>query len=252
MEIIKKYKPVIIVENWNDYEYKQLLDLGYVKHVEKENTIFVFSNNDIRLKNHIDLLQIGSNVGDLKNDPFFNQIKTENNCIFVEPIPRYYNELVKNYEKKCPNNKFIFLNRAVSSNNDKITIYYPSEENDFDKLPWWITQLGSINKEHVKNHGYEVDLNELKTTPITLNQIIEKYKIDSIEILHIDTEGHDYDILMSFDFKIQPKYIQFEHLHMDGYSTTGKKYEQLLHHIISKGYEIFKKNSDDTILKLKC
>ena len=76
--------------------------------------------------------------------------------------------------------------------------------------------------------------------------------IKSIDYLSIDTEGHDYDILMAIDFNlIKPILISFEHMHMDGYKTQGEKYAKLQNYLIENGYELLHKNEEDTCFKLK-
>jgi FkbM family methyltransferase len=244
MNIITKYKPIIIMENWNiDNEYDILQNLGYSMFRLNENVLYIYFNK-------YDILKIGANTGKLKNDPFFTQINANHKCIFIEPIKEYYDELVNNYNDKCPNNNFIFLNEAISQNNDEITLYYPSKDNEYDKLPWWINQLASSNMEHIKNHGYLIKLDNIKMKPKTINDIIDEYKINELYILQIDTEGFDYEILMAMDLnKLRPKYIEFEHLHMDGHRTTGEKYKKLLKHFRKYGYTVKLKDEDDTILE---
>ena len=52
------------------------------------------------------------------------------------------------------------------------------------------------------------------------------------------SEGMDYKILMSYDFKknVKPSKILFEHNHMDGTFTIGKNYKALLDKLETLGY----------------
>jgi hypothetical protein len=86
---------------------------------------------------------------------------------------------------------------------------------------------------------------------ITLDDIITKYHVGSLEWLVTDTEGHDYEILMALDLnKLKPKFIMFEHAHMDGYKKTDVKYNRLLEKFINNGYRVLFKHEMDTILEL--
>ena len=49
----------------------------------------------------------------------------------------------------------------------------------------------------------------------TLPALLDEYAIDKIDILHIDTEGYDWNILSQLDLnKYQPSFILFESNHL--------------------------------------
>jgi hypothetical protein len=51
--------------------------------------------------------------------------------------------------------------------------------------------------------------------------LIKKYKVKKIDMLHMDTEGHDFRIINSIDFsEIKPRMIQYENIHL---SDADKK-----------------------------
>jgi FkbM family methyltransferase len=209
----------------------------------KDLIISVYHDNPC----HYSAVQIGANNGKCPNSRLFEKITSPLRILFVEPVPRLYEELIKYHNNKYPNNNFIYLNKAVTSKVDKVKIYYPSKTNDFAKLPWWIDQLSGTNPDHFKNHRYDIDLDMSYIPTTTFNQICKDLNIKSIDLLSIDTEGCDFDILMSIDFNvIKPKYIIFEHLHMSGYKTSGDKYEIVLKYLENNGYRVSHKNEEDT------
>ena len=67
-------------------------------------------------------------------------------------------------------------------------------------MPFWASQLGSTNEKHCKAHIKEIITDKINVETTTINEIIRDYNIKEIELLHCDTEGHDYDILINFDF----------------------------------------------------
>ena len=87
MEIIKKHKPVIIVENWNDYEYKELLELGYVKHVEKENTIFVFQSNAYKFDDNININELKTIANNFNNQSLLNNLNYADMYNWTNDLP---------------------------------------------------------------------------------------------------------------------------------------------------------------------
>lgn len=198
---------------------------------------------------HYDLIQIGSHIGDTKSDYIFNNFDETKKAIFIEPIKEYFDKLKNNYSKKYPNNLFEFLNVACSNEVKKITLYKPIIK---EGLPDWADQLTSVLPDHTKNHNLNTGVIEVEVDAITINYLVEKNNITSIELLSVDTEGHDFEILINYDFsKVKPNKITFEHKHMDGTNKTyGVKYNILMNMLTSHGYRIIKQTIDDTYLIL--
>jgi FkbM family methyltransferase len=213
----------------------------------------------------IDYLQVGSHIGNTDNDNVFNKITEGMNVILVEPMPELFSKLVTNYQDKSTKNNIEFLNLAVSTYDGMLDLYsyrplqppplpkkyiwsrkiitQPVNTNLID----WANQLASVNKNHIEAHG--IYNSTIKTTvPCkTLNTIILERNISSIENLHTDTEGHDYDILMSLDLEVvKPTNIVFESIHTDGSLKKGNNYLTLRDKFKSYGYRGVEENTFDT------
>jgi FkbM family methyltransferase len=195
-------------------------------------------------------IQIGSHIGKTPNDQLFHIINKDYNCIFIEPVPYLFNILVNNYNEAYPNNNFIFINKAVSDYIGYIDLYIPSEKNNFNNYPFWASQLSSVNPIHIQRHIPDLIVDKINVETTTINKIIEDYNITNIEFLHLDTEGHDYQILKNYNFSIKPKQIMFEHKHMDGVFKTGEKYNELINLLYNYSYKIVQQNDEDTLLNL--
>jgi len=195
------------------------------------------------------IIQIGSHVGNTYNDPIFNIVDNNTNLILVEPVPYLFEQLKDNY-KKFNKDNIIFINKAVSNFIGEIEMTVPSEENDFSKLPFWASQLGSVNHDHALGHISDLIVQKINVKTTTINEIIKEYNIKQIDLLHTDTEGHDYTILMHYDFEIKPKRVMFEHKHIDGLFNTGMKYDELSNKLLSLGYKKTEQNLEDTIFQL--
>jgi FkbM family methyltransferase len=209
------------------------------------------------------IIQIGSHVGNTINDPVFNIVDNNTKLILVEPVPYLFKQLKNNYSKKFENNgnngnngsnqnngNIIFINKAVSNYIGEIEMTIPSEKNDFSKFPFWASQLSSVNSDHVSNHINKLITEKIYVETTTINEIVKEYDIQHIDLLHTDTEGHDYTILMNYNFKIKPKKIIFEHKHMDGFLRIGSKYYELSNKLISLGYKKIEQNDEDSIFEL--
>ena len=206
--------------------------------------------NNTLIKN-IDYLQIGSHSGNTDTDKLFKQDLTNKNIILIEPVPSLFEELKTNYKTKDLNT-VLFLNIAISNKNDTLELYIPSKNNCFSKSPYWVDQLTSVNKDHISRHNiYNLNIDKISVPCITLNTLIDMVGIKTIDYLMIDTEGHDYEILMNFNLDIiKPNKICFENAHTDGTLTRGNNYIELINKLTKYGYKIIEENTQDTIVSL--
>lgn len=208
-------------------------------------------------KNHIDILQIGAHIGNTKNDPVYNLDLTDKKVILVEPIPYLYKILLHNYRVKHKNPNITMINVAISDKNGNIDMYTPSPDCPINDMPWFITQMSSTTKEHYINHKLlerypELKLEKLSIPCITLNKLIEDFKITSIDTLIVDTEGHDYNILKAFYLNlVKPKKIIFEYTYMDGTEKIGANFNELITHFFLNGYKFVKKDHEDIHISLE-
>ena len=198
------------------------------------------------------IIQIGSHVGNTLNDPIFNLVDATTKMILVEPVPFLFDKLKNNYTTRFTDIRNItFINKAVSDFIGEIEMTVPSEKNDFSKFPFWASQLASTNPNHALGHINNLLVDEIIVKTTTINEIVKEYNITEIDLLHTDTEGHDYTILMNYNFEIKPKKILFEHKHMDGLFTVGIKYTELSNKLSSLGYIKKTQNSEDTLYELE-
>jgi FkbM family methyltransferase len=164
-------------------------------------------------------LQIGSNDG-LTGDPIRPLLlrNAKWKALLVEPVPFLFEKLRVNYAE-IPN--VSFMNVAVGEYNGVLPFYYilPEAKLKLPELPTWYDQLGSFNKGHISAHLGDSVLPYVATTgvaTVTLNDLLAQAEVTSIDVLHLDTEGHDWVILRQLDLsKTKPSVILFEHKHLD-------------------------------------
>ena len=194
-----------------------ILESSILKKLERKESIF--------------FVQVGSNDG-MQGDPLHNIIVTNSNWkgIFIEPVGFLFERLKKNYENS---NRFIFENQAIAPSKGMLEFFYVSEKAKAelgDELPYWYDQLGSFDKNHILKHLDGVlepyILSEgIQTTP--LSDILDKHKVTTIDLIHIDTEGYDYKVLSTIDFsRFKPSVILYEHMHLS--DVESKSAESLL------------------------
>ena len=198
------------------------------------------------------VIQIGSHVGNTGNDPIFRDIDETTKLVLVEPVPYLFSKLRDNYAMRLKDlTNIIFINKAVSDFIGEIELTIPSERNDWSTLPTWASQLASVNPNHATGHIPNLQVDTIRATTTTIDEIIREFNITEIDLLHTDTEGHDYNILMNYSFVIKPRQILFEYKHMDGLLTVGQKYVELSNRLVLLGYTKTFSDTEDSLFVLQ-
>jgi FkbM family methyltransferase len=130
--------------------------------------------------------------------------------IFIEPVKYYFDRL-----PEC--NK---INCAISNYEGAIDIYYLTDEEIMRyNLPQWVRGCNSVNFPHksvvtiLTERCIPHEIIRRDTVPVRrIKSIIDEHNVTHIDLLKIDTEGHDCVILNDFldTVDILPKKIQFE------------------------------------------
>lgn len=204
---------------------------------------------------HIDYFQIGAHIGNSQNDPIYFNEMVDKNIILIEPVYFLYKLLKHNYKERIRENEIEFLKIAVSNTDGNIEMTVPCEDNDFNNHPFFLNQMASTTDKYIKKLNFLSRYPDFKFEKISVickrfNTIIQERGIKSIDYLIIDTEGHDYTILMDIDFNlVKPKKIRFENCYTD---EDGSKtnYNRLINHLTSIGYSIVEENEEDTTVQL--
>ena len=200
--------------------------------------------------NNFDLVVIGACHGfsleaDIK--------KCKNKVLLVEPV-KYNFQQLKNKYKNYKN--IIFENIAVGDKSDLKNFYYVLESS-IDKLKkHWASGIGSFSKEHILKHKTkrflitESDIGFIKIKTVTFNELLDKYKIEYISKLLIDTEGLDYKIINSINFKkFFIKEIIFEKKHLNKTFQIGDKLDKIKNLLINENYEFIDLDNENYLAK---
>jgi FkbM family methyltransferase len=168
----------------------------------------LFEKNKIK-----SLIQIGANDG-LLFDVLNQYIKKfQPSSLLVEPLLENFEKLKKNYNN-LENIKF--ENSAISVNNEISSLYKVklSKIHHYDEHILGIT---SFNKNHLLEHGVKNShISKEKVQCISIDKLLIKHSIKTLDLLFIDAEGYDSKIIYDF-FKnslLRPLII-FEYIHCD-------------------------------------
>ena len=186
----------------------------------------------IRSSRPLQFVQIGANDG-VVHDPIHQVVEAGGwSGVLVEPLPMFFEKLVANYAG-VPNLEF--ENAAIGSTDGSATMF------SFDPRPgdpYWVELVSSFNRDVILSHSQVLPdlanrLVELEVKTTTLGSLVERHGLATIDLLHIDAEGYDFEILKQIDFSASwaPTFIIFEKEHLD-----RPTYRHATHMLRNAGY----------------
>lgn len=178
------------------------IDSSLFKSQQEEDKIIyneIFKN--IKIDNGI-YFEMGAMNGIEYSNTYFFEKYLNWSGILVEPHPFNF----KNLQKNRPNN--ILFNNLVSNEKEKQLFMY------YDKftLSGVSGIINTLPKKNIETY-FEQDhpwQNELRKknlkkefiVPVTLQKIIDESNVDHIDFFILDVEGHELQVLQSFNFTI--------------------------------------------------
>ncbi len=152
----------------------------------------------------VTFIQVGANDGK-SGDPLFRYVTEKNwQGIMVEPVQFLFKQLLQTYARQ--QEKIFFVNAAIGKEKGK-QIFYRLRRSSEINAPQWYDQLGSFNKEVLLKHktdipNIELLLIEEEVQTVTISELMQTYGYETVDCLHIDTEGYDYEIIKTFPFNL--------------------------------------------------
>ena len=192
-------------------------------------------------------MQIGSNDGE-QLDPLRGLIRERGwSGIMVEPVPFVFERLRLNYGD-VPG--VALENVAIDVADGSRPLYHLPPSDDPD-LPPWYDSLGSFDRDVVLKHREFIpDIDErivsLEVPCLSFDSLCRRHGVERIDLVHIDTEGHDFEILELIDLdRRRPGIVLFEHLHLD-----PATHRACIDHVGRHGYETMSNAMDTLCLRV--
>jgi FkbM family methyltransferase len=196
--------------------------------------------------NHPDVVfvQIGSHNGN-DNDPLARYIDKHPGWrgVMVEPIPHQFATL---QSRRGADDRLRLVQAAITEHDGHVDMTVVETD---ESTPYWLSQLSSIESDVIVRHEHLVPglsdrLRTVQVPALTFATLVTG--LDRIDVLHIDTEGHDAKILAQVDLdRWRPAIIMFESVHLE--SGERASCEARLR---SHGYELVA-NEFDTVATLR-
>jgi FkbM family methyltransferase len=165
---------------------------------------------------HADVVfvQIGSHNGN-DNDPLARYIDKHVGWrgVMVEPIPRQFARL---QARRGGDPRLRLVQAAITDHDGSVDMTIVETD---ESTPHWFSQLSSIESDVILRHQHLAPdlLERLRTVQVpamTFASLVEA--MDRIDVLHIDTEGHDAKILSQVDLeRWRPAIVMYESVHLE-------------------------------------
>ncbi len=190
--------------------------------------------NKKKLKINI-YFDVGSHMGTYTD--FINIIYPKCKSFLFEPQSKIF----KKIEKKYLNNVNVkTFNLAVSDIEKKQKLFLNMHDltstlSNFDDQSTYLNFKAKLYGTNVKDMNYGTEL----VQTITLKKFIEEHKIDKIDLIKIDTEGHEFNVLKGLQKKINiidNILIEFHHRDLFLSYDPNKIHEFL----INNGFKLLK------------
>jgi FkbM family methyltransferase len=120
--------------------------------------------------------------------------------VLVEPQPKPFARLVKNYEGIGSVGNVSFVNAAIATTRGKLPFF----ANDDDLL-------GGFSESVTRGNALAGSVKQIEVDAMTFDDLVTQENISRIDLLVIDTEGYDLQILKTIDFtRVLPRVIRYE------------------------------------------
>ena len=166
------------------------------KYIHQRNIINFINDRGLNIKNFIDVGAHKGKYTDLILDNF-----DTSRAFLIEPQRNIYNYLRNKYKNKNKINIFNF----AASNKNKIKKFYINKHD----LTSSLAELNQKNQYlNIKSRLFGTDLKGMikskrKVKTMKLDSLINKMKILKIDLIKIDTEGHELEVLEGLGNKIK-------------------------------------------------
>jgi FkbM family methyltransferase len=199
----------------------------------------VFLNENIfkNKKNGV-FIELGALDGILYSNTKFFEDSLNWKGILIEPHP----EKFKSLQLNRPNN-FLF-NNLVSCHEEPLTFIY------FEDVHAAVSGVESTMPQalidvYFNSHPH-LPQNKILIKPISLTEIVKSTNLTHIDLLSLDVEGHEYEVLKSWDFSIPIDIILIETL-----GVEPEKDELCRQILFKNNFEFMTKHHHNEIYKSK-
>ncbi len=192
----------------------------------------------------VTFVEIGSNDGEQHDHLRPLILERGWRGVMVEPVPYVFRRLEANYRGV---EGVALENAAVGERDGELPFFYlvDASEDERRALPSWYDGIGSFSREAVTSHVTHIpDIEErivaAHVPTLTFDSLCRKHGLERIDLVLIDTEGHDWEIIRMIDFRRRrPELLVYEHYHLAPEARAA-----CAAHVRGHGYETMEEGFD--------
>jgi FkbM family methyltransferase len=189
-------------------------------------------------------VEIGANDGEQHD--FLRPLLLEGRLrgVMVEPVPYVFARLCDNYAALA--GRVALEQAAVAEHDGTAELWHLREPEPGEPgLPDWYDGVGSLRRDAVERHAAQIPglaerLVRAEVPALTFDALCAKHGLQRVDLIVIDTEGHDWAILRSIDLaRHRPDVVVFEHFHLDPADRAAAR-----EHLAAHGYATHEEGFD--------
>ena len=130
--------------------------------------------------------------------------------ILVEPLPHVFARLEANLGGRAG---IVCENVAIADRDGTLPFFHAPDDGRLK----FADLLGSLSRATLEAHAEHLEGEIAQTTvpTLTFDSLCARHAVDALDLLVIDTEGHDWEILRTVDLpRYAPRLIVYEHFHL--------------------------------------
>lgn len=173
--------------------YQNSLISGEQNFIKQIVPLFTTENNPT-------IFDVGANIGDYTN--LLHEVFPNSLIVAFEPNPLTYYKLEKRFSKE----NVVTNMKGLSSSNTSMKFYDQKNCHETSKHGH-----ASLYKEVIEDL-HNVEAIEMEVSMLTLDSYVEENSIDRINLLKIDTEGHEFEVLKGASESLRQNKIDIIHV----------------------------------------
>ena len=188
------------------------------------------------------LIQIGANDGESFDELSLFIKKYQINSILVEPIDEHFQKL-KNVYSSINN---VILEKVAISDDDKKKYLYSVKKEVRQIYGSHAKAISSFDLNHLTKHGIKKKhIEKVAISTSSIKKLIEKHKLDKVDLFFCDAEGYDGQIVLSFlNCPVNCKIIIFEFIHIE-----NKTLKTVISNLEKENFRLFPINENLVCIK---
>lgn len=182
--------------------------------------------------------QIGANEGATEDVLYYPALAFGWRGVLVEPQAAEFARLRENYRA---NPKLSFENAAIVADPaDVPELHYVVRE---EGIPAWVSKLSSFDRRipaQVLERFPGASLASRPVRGMLIDDLLDRHDLRDLDVLLVDTEGHDYEILKLLDWeRTRPALVVYEYRHL----SAGDE-QRCRRELAARGYALFRDRLD--------